>query len=309
MFRVLFTFWVLLALPFEGVCNTESNTELDYQWLDDMESEVSRSLLDSARWIDNWFIDEQQTDTKSPKGLMRVTTGWEPRRDEYNNFVHRVRLRLQLPNVKRRIAIVFSDHDPLRDNSPMASVTSHPIEKTTPFDFSLRWVIKDQENSWTHRLGVGRSAQLYGRSAYSLLLHADEDSLMRWRASLSWYSSDGWIGRNQLVHESKWSSNDLVRVENNTFYEVSDSRWLWQQGIYWFHQQDKHTAWQTGIYADGNLSPETKLDEYVVSVRRRKNALREWLYFDIEPFILWRRDENFKPSPGIALRVHGYFGN
>ena len=53
---------------------------------------------------------------------------------------------------------------------------------------------------------------------------------------------------------------------------------------------------------------EMHLEEYLVSSRWRINALREWLFFEVEPFVTWRKDEQFATSYGISLRVEGFFG-
>jgi hypothetical protein len=51
------------------------------------------------------------------------------------------------------------------------------------------------------------------------------------------------------------------------------------------------------------------LEEYLVSFRWRKNTLRQWLFYELEPFVLWRRDESFSASYGLALRLEGFFGH
>jgi hypothetical protein len=35
--------------------------------------------------------------------------------------------------------------------------------------------------------------------------------------------------------------------------------------------------------------------------------LREWLYIEVEPFILWLREEDFRASIGLALRTEIHF--
>jgi hypothetical protein len=62
------------------------------------------------------------------------------------------------------------------------------------------------------------------------------------------------------------------------------------------------------VYIEGLSRPNYRLDEYLASLRWRKHTLREWLFFEVEPFILWRRDERFSASYGIAMRVEGVFG-
>ena len=56
-----------------------------------------------------------------------------------------------------------------------------------------------------------------------------------------------------------------------------------------------------------NIGTGFFIDKYTLSYRYRFNALREWLFFEIEPFIEWPKDENFTTTPGIALRIEGFF--
>ena len=74
-------------------------------------------------------------------------------------------------------------------------------------------------------------------------------------------------------------------------------------------QMDEKNALVYGLYIEGNSQPSYRPEEYLLSMRWRKNALREWLFFEIEPFLIWRREEQFNTSVGIALRVEGYFGH
>lgn len=306
-------------LPAQGFTSDEQVTKAEYVWLDDIQESVSEGLLDSAIWLDDWFVDDEPilgetsdnnapASLPKPKGFMRVSLGWEPRQGDYASFSQRIRLKLRLPNAKRRLSLVFSDHDPLRDNTPLPAITSHPIETESPYDFSLRWTTKDGESRWTHRIGFGRGAQLYGRSAYAKELYSAKASQLKWRASLSHYHEDGWVGRNELIQDVKLNSSCLLRFENNIFYEHQKHQWLWQQSAQLFRLQDASTAWMLGLYADGLIHPESKAEEYVLGLRRRKNALRHWFYYDIEPFVQWQRENDFKANFGIAFRVHGYFG-
>ena len=304
--------------PFLGSTSDKQQSTEDYVWLDQIHTSVSGQLLDSAYWLDDWFVDDEaildeasgDNDTAfvpKPKGFMRVSLGWEPRENDYANFSQRIRLKLRLPHAKRRLSLVFSDHDPLRDNTPLPAISSHPIETESPYDFSLRWTTKSDGSRWTHRIGLGRGAQLYGRSAYAKELYSTEKSQLKWRASLSHYHDDGWIGRNELIQDVKLNSSCLLRFENNIFYEHQKHQWLWQQSAQLFRLQDAGTAWMLGFYVDGLIHPESKAEEYILGLRRR-NALRSWFYYDIEPFVQWQRENDFKANLGIAFRLHAYFG-
>ena len=62
------------------------------------------------------------------------------------------------------------------------------------------------------------------------------------------------------------------------------------------------------LMVEGLDRPQYKVEEFYTGLRWRSNPLREWLYFDVEPFVLWRRDEGFKPSYGMAFRIEAYYG-
>ena len=36
--------------------------------------------------------------------------------------------------------------------------------------------------------------------------------------------------------------------------------------------------------------------------------MRKWLFFEIEPFVVWLDKEDFEPSYGIALRFEAFYG-
>lgn len=307
----------------EGELRPERDESADeHLWLDDIQGAVSEQLTSGASWLDDWFVPDgdtlasesnktqHETATDSgAKGFMRISLGWEPRKNNYNQFSQRVRLRLTLPNVRKRVALVFSDHDPLRDNSPLPDVTSHPLESESPYDFSLRLGMQDGRHRWTHRIGIGRGAQLYGRTAYSNQLYQSPSLILKSRTSLSWYDDDGWVARNELLSDIKLSEKSLLRIENNVFYEHRERLWLWQQAFVYFYRENTHTAWAFSVYGDGDYHPQAKTDEFLISIRRRQNILRDWLFYDIEPFVQWQRETDFRTTPGIALRVHGYFGH
>jgi hypothetical protein len=99
-----------------------------------------------------------------------------------------------------------------------------------------------------------------------------------------------------------------LRFNNRFYFRDKTDDWLWQHSWQTLHQVDDRTALVYGLYIEGLSQPNYRLEEYLVSVKWRKNALREWLYFDVEPFVLWRRDESFSASYGVALRVEGFFG-
>jgi hypothetical protein len=64
-----------------------------------------------------------------------------------------------------------------------------------------------------------------------------------------------------------------------------------------------------GIQVEGERNGDRGfiIDNYTLSYRYRFNALREWLFFEVEPFIEFPEEENYTTTPGVALRIEGFF--
>ena len=58
---------------------------------------------------------------------------------------------------------------------------------------------------------------------------------------------------------------------------------------------------------DGLNKPSYKEEQVLLSMRYKRNVLRPWLFVEIEPFLLWLREENFRTSVGIAMRLEVHF--
>ena len=61
----------------------------------------------------------------------------------------------------------------------------------------------------------------------------------------------------------------------------------------------------------GVTKPDTVVDTYRVRSRLRRNFYRDWLFYEIEPQLEWRRDEEnggYYPVGAITRRVEVQFG-
>ena len=61
------------------------------------------------------------------------------------------------------------------------------------------------------------------------------------------------------------------------------------------------------VHGERNGSDGFFVQNYIASYRYRFNAYRHWLFFEIEPFIEWPKEENYHATPGIAFRIEGVF--
>lgn len=297
----------LCSAPFTAVADDPK-----YPWLDDMHESLSERVGNSARWLDNFFaIGDSTTQLPDARGEARVQLGWEPRSRKLNEFQSRVRVKVKLPKLKNRADLVLSDFDEDLENAPVKAAQNDVVPNQNEFNLALRWQSEKQEfgGRWSHRVGVGRGVQAFGRSSYTHVSPLGENSRIRWQVEGYLYSGDGLGSHLGAQYEYRLESGSLIRQDNNYYYRDETNDWFWQHSIQRLSAWGDNSAVIYGLYTEGVSQPNFRAEEYLTSVRWRRQALRQWLYFEVEPFVLWTRTEDFNPSYGVALRVEGFFGN
>jgi hypothetical protein len=278
----------------------------DLVWLDIMHQNIALSVNNSALWFDDFFALEHFSHNEKAKGEARIRLGWEPRSRDFREFETRFKLRLKLPNFKNRADLVLSDYDDEQPDNRVRSSGNENFNEQNRFSLALRWKHNPQ-SGLSHRVGVGRRLQAFVKSRYRDSQSLSAKTTLRWQTSAYFYTSDG-LGTDfswQLDYNPAESS--IFRFNNHFYYRDRSNDWLWQHSWQKLTQIDEKNALIAGVYIEGLSQPNYRLEEYLVSVRWRKNVLRDWLFYEVEPFILWRRDEGFSGSYGIALRLEGFF--
>ncbi|MCC2617199.1 hypothetical protein LJ739_13175 [Aestuariibacter halophilus] len=299
--RLFFAFSILWA-------TTTSAQEPARPWLDDMHDSIADSVTVTAEWFDSFFAEGPSPPDQQARGEARLRLGWEPRSRDWNEFEARLRVRVKLPKFKDRVDIILSDYDDEAPDERISAGRDGRFDRDDRFSLALRFKPKP-DSGLSHRIGVGRRAQIFGKSRYRQHHQLSDVVDLQWETSLYYYNRDGW-GGNIKVHTDYASDDDVIwRWANRFYYRDESDDWLWQHSWQRFAQHDADTATLVGFYIEGLSKPTYRLEEYLASVRWRKNAFRDWLFFEVEPFVLWRRDENFSASYGVALRVEGNFGH
>ncbi|GGO65949.1 hypothetical protein [Bowmanella pacifica] len=302
---MVLAFWAM-----SGVAEEQQNPPVDNPWLDDLQLNVSDSIDATAMWFDEFFADETMPLNEKAHGEARIRLGWEPRSRAVNEFETRFRVRVSLPNMKHQTDLIFSDYDEDEDAASVKAARNDAIDRRNRFSMALRWTAKKSgDMNISHRIGVGRKLQPYVKSRIRKTFGLSDINNVNLEASVYYYTQDRFGSHLMAQYEHQLAGNDLFRFDNHFYFRDETDDWIWQHGWYKYSQWDEKTAMIYGLYLEGGTRPNYRIEEYLVSTRWRKNALRKWLFFEVEPFLLWRRDEDFKVSYGLALRVEGYFGH
>ncbi|AWL13253.1 hypothetical protein HMF8227_02804 [Saliniradius amylolyticus] len=278
-------------------------------WLDQMQLEVSESLDATARWFDGFFAEEGILTKRKAGSEARIMFGWEPRSRDFAEFDSRFRVKVDLPHLEQQLDLILSDYDEQDDNTSVKAARNDAIDNRNRFSLALRWTPKEETDfRVSHRLGVGRKLQPYAKSTLQKTYAISADDKIKLEGSVYYYTQDRFGSHLMAEYERQTGDNALLRFANHYYFRDETDDWLWQHSLRHFIQTDESTALICSLYAEGVNQPNYRATEYLTSVRWRHNAVRKWLFFEVEPFVLWSREEDFKPSYGLALRVEGFFG-
>ena len=275
-------------------------------WLDDMHRSISESVHDSAQWLDDFFANENAQEDHDALGEVRLRLAWEPRTRELNAFDAKLKVRVKLPNLRNKVDLILSDYDDEQEDKVEAG-RDDDINRPDRFSVALRFKPRP-ESGISHRIGFGRRFQYFAKSSYKNHWNISDKTNLRYDVSVYYYNRDRFGSDFGATVDRELEDKSVLRFRNRFYFRDTTDDWLWQHSLQHLTQLSDNTALISGFYIEGLSRPNYHLTEYLVSMKIRKNSIRHWLYFDIEPFILWRKDESFSASYGIALRVEGFFG-
>ena len=333
--QVLHVFYLVVVLLFNGQANagsssqerqqkqeisieksatTNSSTPLksinnDYLWIEEIHETISDSVYQSALWFDNFFLDEN-TEQEAPKTNARIRIGWEPKSRDLAEFETRFRIKVKLPHFKNKVDVILSDDDERSQNTlPLDSVNTTPETSEEHFAAAVRFTHNKAKNRLLEsRVGFS-GGDIFIKARHKRRLLWNNVNSLKVEPSVYYFLKDGLGTKLLLEYEHQFNDQTQFRINYSIRGSASFSGIRWKHGFYRLKQLEQNTASILGLQIEGERNGQRGfiVDKYTLSYRYRFNAIKSWLFFEVEPFVEWSETESYKNTPGIALRVEGYF--
>ncbi|HAU92810.1 MAG TPA: hypothetical protein DCW59_10660, partial [Alteromonas sp.] len=237
----------------------------------------------------------------------RVRFGWEPRTRDLAAQDFRFRVRVKLPALKDRVDLMLSDDESYDRQDSIRAARDAVNENRDSTTLSLRYQ-EEQDSPISHRIGAGRRGQLFAKSQYESDYHFTDVLKMDYDAELYYYTRDQLGAELGLDFTYLLADEKYLRFNNRYYYRDRFEDWFWRHEVQYLRPLTQESAILYTVVTKGLTKPNHHLNEVYTSARWRTNYLRSWLYFELEPFVLWLRKEDFKPSYGVAMRFEFYYG-
>ena len=288
---------------------TTSEQTKEKHWSDSFHQGVANSVQRSALWFDSFFVHDG-TEQTAPKTSARIRLGWIPKARDWGDFEQRFKVKVRLPHLEDKVDLIFTDGEEQENsNLPLNSSRINPDNSQSGFTAAIRYIFEERENVITSsRIGLS-GGSIFARIRHKRIYTWNDKHRFSFQPSVLYDLSDKTGARLQLEYEYQINDKQQFRIDSSLFGSESFHGVRWLQGFYHLKHISDKAATLCGIQISGELNGTegSFVGNYSFNYRYRFNALKDWLHFEIEPFISFPRDENYKITPGIALRVEGFF--
>jgi hypothetical protein len=278
--------------------------ESEGDWLEDGKDYAARKANEMTQWVDNFFgNDERDLEQAESRLRLRTIYNWDERLD--NEIKFRLGGKVSLPQISKRLDLVFRGED-------MDDFSDDGVEDPSEDRVGLQLQVGPKDiKKYRFDLTVGFGSS--GPKPGAKFVYQDafaEDLNFRFTQRFTYDLGEGGYGSSRFVLDKALGDRELVRAYTRFLYgEKTD-------GTEWFSSLSYARGWgedsgrvgATWLYvgADGQTEPYDFVKNYRAGVRFRRQAYRDFLFWEVEPSYNWRIDEPYFAREGawrIELRL------
>jgi hypothetical protein len=275
--------------------------------LNDQHEVASQGVAQLANWLDSFFANDLSFDESQKSqvklNLLQIT-------EEGNKPRYEVRLqgKLTLPHTQERLNILF-ESDP-EDNNSINNTVIGAVESTDQ-SLGLRYVQYSSEWFRAHTdAGIRFHSGLDSFVRFRLRgLYITGDWQFRAAETLFWRDSTGPGETSRLDIERRLSEDYLFRSTSQATWLDETQQYDMGQDFYLIHNINKYRGiiYRTGLTAISE--PDVHTTAYILSVKLRQQIHRNWLFFEINPQIIYPEEDHFHSRPSLTFKLEIVFGD
>ena len=300
--KVVFAITIGIASFVSGAENNsveEKSGQAEYEWLDTGQSYISGRADNIAEWM-NHFFGDVRTEEEAPYSTLRLRI--EQEWDEEDKFDSDVKLRgkVYLPNLNKRISLLFSDEDSGETGSDDLLID----EKDRPDDVTLQIRAAESKNSRVDfRLGIRSTGHPKASVRYHYNHPISEKLLGTYSEELLYLGDDGFSARTRIEFDRIVSETLLFQWHNRFDWKEQISGLTWDTSVSLDKKLSDKQVIGTFIGFNGRTKPDNRVDNYQVGLRYRQNIFRPWLFFEVQPSYRWSKEypDTHRESAAVVL--------
>jgi len=301
--RLFLCLWLITALTTTGLAMAAQETfppeytpaeEAIGDYLDEYHTYLLGKIKGPTIWFDNFFGDQRVEEDDLPASFVRFRMIARYTEGEGMAFPMRLRANLDLPRVNRRLRLIIfggnREEDRLRliddnRNSPLLG-TEREERPNLGLRYLLYKTLRDRFD-FGGGLSLGSPIGYNGRMRYERLLQISPLNITRFTETGFWDSQMGFGETSRLDLEKTMAPQNTGRFSLFGTFSRDKPSFQWGAEINLYRQFSAQSAlaFDLGAYGDGIHTGQ--VTNYRAASRYRRNFLRPWLFFEIEPEIVF----------------------
>ncbi len=269
---------------------------------------LSDSVNAAARWFDAFF-DDPRVEQEAAYSRVKLSGGALLEAGERARFKGRVNARITLPRTRRRLKLIISRDDadrPLQEQDIRDTTFAASQEATAGLQYSVK-ATSGTDFSWRLGARLGGDRELFTGPRYRKTLEFDP-WLARFTESLFWGTRRGWQSRTRVDFDRVFADPFFFRWTTEAGWREDQAGVRIDSDFQFSQRLDRKRAL---IYEATNrfvTSPRHRLEETGLRLRYRQQIWRRWLFFEAAPRLVFRNDDDFRPTPGLRLELQMIIG-
>ena len=258
------------------------------RWVDPSHRFATDQTMALTRWVDSFFGDiDNDAETAASSLRLKITTDW----DERPGTETRVSVggKGNLPRLADRVDLVFRGDDP---DELVPGDEDDPSQNQIGLQ-----VLLDESIGGNHRtdftVGLSGAGPKPGvKYRYKTLWGSNTSFRFSQRAQYGF--DDGAFATTKLDFDYALSKHSLIRFQNRLLYGGKSDGAEWSSNIGVVRQWAVENGFDRAAYlhagVKGNTEPDSYQENYQVGLRLRTQAIRDFLFFELEPTLNQRID-------------------
>ena len=288
----------------EATVNPAATGSEEAGWIDGGHDYAARKANEMTQWVDNFFgNDERDLEQAESRLRLRTIYDWDQRLS--NEVKFRLGGKVNLPQISERLDLVFRGEE-------MDGMGERDSQQYDEDRVGLQLQVGNTELE-KHRfdltMGIS-SAGLRPGVKYVFQDAFARDMNFRFTQRIMHENDEGVYGVSQFVLDKGLSERSLVRSYTRLMRgeETDGLEWstTFSYARAWDNERGRIGATWLYVGAEGQTEPYDHVSNYLVGVRFRRQAYRDFLFWEVEPSYNWRIDEPYFDRDGawkVVLRL------
>lgn len=333
-----FTLLVLLLLPLQGTSQTsEANlavnehtsedtisSEQSFQestlaWVTTKRNEWSRTLGDTGKRLDGFFADTdviEQTNNSFLKLALR--TSYAKRGELDVDPI--AKFRLDLPALEERFRFTI-ENEPVEGQTLEETSRENILESSSndfnatiaSFKYQFR-KLKDtlKSDHWQASTSVGIDfdfpSDYFWRAKGRYNWKMSEHWNLRTSQNIYYFHREGWGEKTRFQFERDYISH-VFRISSEAKYTHKLREMGFSQRFSILKELSTKRAINLQLGVLGSNRPNPRVTAYYTNTTYRRRITEDWLFYEMTPELLFARDDHFKASPSLTVKLEIVFSS